>query len=164
MTADAPRPSIYDAYGEGGFAWAQISLNEAGFLSDEELATVLEKNPGQPLPAWLREYLVRRLRRQVRKKTGPKPGPGAELKRHELLLARLLYRKALPIFQYLVARRRRAAGKAGVTLPRAELAAHEMTLDWLQVNKGLFSDLDPRSLHNLISKDAPSARSSSSTR
>jgi len=148
MTDNSTGRSLYEAYGEGGFEWAKVTLDEEGYLGPEILALVVETNSGRPLPDWFRDYLGRHLRGQVKMKPGPRRNPSSDVAL-EMLFVRTLYRQALRVFQYLIMRQRRAAQRRGETLPRAELAAHEMALDWLQM-RGICPDLDRRSLHNRL--------------
>jgi len=96
MSDKAARNSIYSAFGPGGLAGAKAELDSAGYLSDEELAQVIEAHPDEPLPDWFRDYLVRRLRGQARKPTGPRPAAQDENQRTRLLMAKLAYKRAYP--------------------------------------------------------------------
>src|SRR5215208_559817 len=120
MSNKAVAKSIYDAFGPGGLLGAKAELDRTGYLSSEELARVLETHPDEPLPDWFRDYLVRRLRDQARKPTGPRPASQDIGQRALLLLARQAYKRAHHAARFLIANRRRIVALRRQTLPKAE--------------------------------------------
>ena len=140
----------YVDFGPTGLVRATHKLKRGDYLSGLELAAIIEANADQVLPAEFREYLVRFLRGSEKAKRGPKPrsDPGYQLKL-ELLVIK--YERALRVAQ-LVDRCARAKARArGGRLPRTKEAASELAQRYLQKSWGLFPDLTPAALHNLIS-------------
>jgi len=150
MSDKAAQNSIYSAFGPGGLAGAKAELDSAGYLSDEELAQVIEAHPDEPLPDWFRDYLVRRLRGQARKPTGPRPAAQDENQRTRLLMAKLAYKRAYRAARFLIANRDRIVALRRQKLPKAEATASELALAYVQERYGLYSELSPGRLHNLL--------------
>jgi hypothetical protein len=140
----------YHDFGPTGLVGATHKLKRGDYLSGPELAAIIEANADQVLPAEFCEYLVRFLRGSVKAKRGPKPRSDfAHLLKLELLVIK--YEHALRVAK-LVDRCARAKARArGDRLPRAKEAAHELAQRYLQKSWGLFPDLTPAALRNLIS-------------
>ena len=144
-----PGNPYYD-FGPTGLVGATHKLKRGKQLSGPELATIIEANADQVLPAEFREYLVRFLRGTVKAKRGPKPRSGS-LHQLKLELLDIKYPRALRIAQ-IVHRCARAKARArGDRLPRVKEAASELAQRYLQKRWGLFPDLTPEALRNLIS-------------
>lgn len=137
-------------FGPTGLLGATHHLERGKLLSGPELASIIEANADQVLPAEFREYLVRFLRGSVKAKRGPKPRTDfVHLLKLELLVIK--YERALRVAR-LVERCARAKARArGDRLPRVKEAASELAQRYLQERWGLFPDLTPAALRNRIS-------------
>jgi len=137
-------------FGPTGLVGATHRLKRGKQLSGPELAAIIEANAGQVLPAEFREYLVQFLCGSVKAKRGPKPRTDSvHLLRLELLV--LKYERALRAAK-IVERCARAKARArGKGLQRGKEAAAELAQRYLQKRWGLFPDLTPAALRNLIS-------------
>jgi len=143
MSNKAVAKSIYDAFGPGGLLGAKAELDRTGYLSSEELAQVIEAHPDEPLPDWFRDYLVRRLRGQARKPTGPRPAAQDENQRTRLLMAKLAYKRAYRAARFLIANRDRIVALRRQTLPKAEATASELALAYVQKRLGSTASCRP---------------------
>jgi hypothetical protein len=140
----------YHDFGPTGLVGATHRLKRGKQLSGPELATIIEANADRVLPPEFREYLVQFLRGSVKAKRGPKPRTDfVHLLRLELLV--LKYERALRAAK-IVERCARAKARArGKGLQRGKEAAAELAQRYLQKRWGLFPDLTPAALRNLIS-------------
>ncbi len=145
-----PKKSIYELLGPGGLPWAELTLKQEGYLSGHDLALVLENNPAEMQTAWLREYLIRHLRGEVKRRPGPKNADDSVRHVRESL-AFSTYERAHRIAKAYLRCRRKKAKSRGETLPRGETTAHELALRYLQERVGLYSDVSPERLRDIIS-------------
>jgi hypothetical protein len=83
-------------------------------IPDAELAKIIEHHRGKALPAVITEYLIQHFHGQIKSSKGPKLQSDAD-KDFRFGPAHNLYRRALPIFEYLEKRRKRLPKKRRVT-------------------------------------------------
>jgi hypothetical protein len=137
-------------FGPTGPLGATYRLKRGEYLSGPELAAIIEANADDVLPQEIRDYLVRFLRGAVKAKRGPKRR-SSSLHQLKLELLYILYPRALRASR-IVERCARAEARArGDRLPRGKEAASELAQRYLQKHWGLFPDLTPEALRNLIS-------------
>ena len=72
MLSETPHKSIFDLFEPGGMEAAERQIEQEGWVSDEELSLVLEQNADRALSAPVREFLIKRLRGDIRQKPGRK--------------------------------------------------------------------------------------------
>src|ERR1700730_5202877 len=85
---------------------AEARLGAGERVPNLELAMIIEQHPGKALPASITPYLTRHLRGQIRGVRGPKLQSDA-VKDFRFGPADNLYRRVLPIFEYLAERQRK---------------------------------------------------------
>jgi hypothetical protein len=85
---------------------AALTLAAGERLPDAELATIIEKHRGKALPREITDYLAKHFRGEIRARKGPKLQSDA-VKDFRFGPAAILYRRALPVFEYLARRRKR---------------------------------------------------------
>ena len=85
---------------------AEARLGAGERVPNLELAMIIEQHPGKALPASITTYLTRHFRGQIRGVRGPKLQSDA-VKDFRFGPADNLYRRVLPIFEYLAERRKR---------------------------------------------------------
>jgi hypothetical protein len=83
-------------------------------IPDADLALIIEQHREKALPATIIDYLTQHFRRQINAIKGPKLQSDAE-KDFRFGPAHNLYRRVLPIFEYLEKRRKRLPKKRRVT-------------------------------------------------
>lgn len=105
-----------DDFKGGGFGTMLLKLGTEAYLTKEDLALMLDSNPGRPLPDKLRDYLVRFLRDEVKRKRGRKPRL-TMFTDFELIQAAEDYSKALPRMQKIIKRRRQKAKERDKRFP-----------------------------------------------
>jgi hypothetical protein len=140
----------YVDFGPTGLLGATYRLKRGEYLSGPELAAIIEANADDVLPHEIRDYLVRFLRGAVKAKRGPKRR-SYPLHQLKLELLYILYPRALRASR-IVERCARAKARAhGEGLQRGKEAAAELAQRYLQKRWGLFRNLTPAALRNLIS-------------
>jgi hypothetical protein len=100
--------TIFDLFGPGTFDDIQRKLERGEFVDGHELALTLRQNPDVALPAPIRDYMIRWLEGEVKRRRGRKPkGMAKEIRD---VLAGTLYRKYLAALQRQTKKRRKVAG------------------------------------------------------
>lgn len=133
---------------------AEARRAAGGRIPDLELATIIERHRGTELPAAIIEYLAQHFRGEIKSARGPKMQSDAE-KDFRFGPADNLYRRALPIFEYLAKRQKRQVSKRR-NAARAANTPSEHAFDY--VIKKLKDECDlgtlstSRSLANAISE------------
>lgn len=113
-------------------------------IPDHELATIIERHQGKELPAAIIEYLAQHFRGELKVARGPKAQSEAE-KDFRFGPADNLYRRALPIFEYLAKRQKRQVLKRRTATTAANaLTPSEHAFDY--VRKKLKDECDLRTL------------------
>lgn len=127
-----------------------------GRIPHVDLATIIERHRGKELPAAIIEYLAQHFRGEIKSARGPKMQSDAE-KDFRFGPADNLYRRALPIFEYLAKRQKRQVSKRrNATSAANTLTPSEHAFDY--VIKKLKDECDlgtlstRRSLANAISE------------
>jgi hypothetical protein len=75
-------------------------------IPDVQLAMIIERHHGKALPTTITEYLTQHFRGEIKGTKGPKPQSDAE-KDFRFGPAFNIYRRVLPIFEYLARRKKR---------------------------------------------------------
>jgi hypothetical protein len=138
-------------------AEARLAARER--LPDEELATIIEGHRGKALPPAITDYLTQHFRGEIRGKKGPKLQSEAA-KDFRFGPADNLYRRVLPIFEYLANRSKRSTFRrrienSGPSYQDPTLSPSERALNYVRENPGDEGDLrtvSGRSLANEFSK------------
>jgi hypothetical protein len=139
---------------------AEARLAAKDRLPDLELALIIERHQGTILPAIITNYLTQHFRGEIRAVKGPKLQSEA-VKDFRFGPADNLYRRTLPIFEYLAGRRERQVTKRRITkngshLKDDTLTSSERALDYvierLKDECGLHTISTRRSLANAISE------------
>jgi len=138
-------------------AEARLAARER--LPDEELAMIIEGHRGKALPAAITDYLTQHFRGEIRGKRGPKLQSEAD-KDFRFGPADNLYRRVLPIFEYLAKRSKRSAFRrriknSGTGYQDPTLSPSERALIYAKEKMGDECDLrsiSQRSLANEFSK------------
>jgi hypothetical protein len=138
---------------------AQAKLAARERLPDLELAAIIEKFRGKPLPAPITDYLTRHFRRELRSAKGPKLQSDL-VKEFRFGPAANLYNRALPVFEYLAQRQkrptlRRRNTNTGKGYRDASLKPSERALEYVLDNRPQPDQLgvmSARSLANAISE------------
>jgi hypothetical protein len=129
-------------------------------VPDLELALIIEKHRGKALPSAITDYLTMHFRGEIRGIKGPKLQSDAE-KDFRFGPADNLYRRVLPIFEYLAERHKRLVLKRRVTKSASSsqdqtLTPSKRALDYviekLKDECGLRTFSERRSLANAISE------------
>lgn len=135
------------------FAEAERLLKSGIRLSPEQLASLLERNPNQPLSDVLRKYLVGVLRSRPLLPVGRR---SVRLSAREDFLyadAIDLYREKLRQCRAEDAEELARARAKGDVLPKARIPAHERAAEAvIQAMKADFSDITPKRLLNRMSQ------------
>jgi hypothetical protein len=125
---------------------AKLILDREGFLTNKQLAYLLEKSEGKILPMWLNSYLVNFLRGKIKR---PKGRPRQLDAERDFLLAEHIEWFELQTAKFArMARAERPASESGLTGPRILAAEHLVAHSALLKQQG-FSG---RGLINLFSK------------
>ncbi len=138
---------------------AEARLAARQRLPDLELAMIIEGHRGKALPPAITDYLTRHFRGEIRAVKGPKPQSEA-VKDFRFGPADNLYRRVLPIFEYLAKRSKRSAFRrriknSGTGYQDPTLSPSERALDYVREKPGDECDLrsiSRRSLANEFSK------------
>ena len=130
------RRNLYDLYGPTSLLGLEPRIAEGKIPTADELATVLEANAEEPLPAWFSALVVQSLRGELKKKRGRPPKDDA-LSNIRFQLAMAKYRRYLTWLQ----KRQRSVGLDGWPALRGkhwwtgsphERAARMATARWLR--------------------------------
>jgi len=128
-------------------------------VPDLELAMIIEKHRGKPLPDAITDYLTKHFRGEIRSKKGPKLQSDL-VKEFRFGPAANFYDHALPIFEYLAQRRKRRTFRrrnpnTGKGYRDETLRSSERALEYVLDNRPEPDDLgiiSARSLANAISE------------
>lgn len=134
------------------FSGILCSLQVGKDISGEELAREIERYPDAPLPLVVRDYLIRLLRRQVKRKKGRKRTHPAVLD-FGLSDASIVYDEQLRQFQNEDIQMRAEAKAKKHKLPRGRIPPNVRAAQHvLAADKTLFPNISPRGLINLLSR------------
>jgi hypothetical protein len=143
----ARRPSTLPT--AGSFEWARGQLAKYRRLSEEDLALVLEKNPGVPLPPDLLEAALKLLRRKQPR--GRKPDKSDAAADFIIGDADSLYQEKLLEVQVEARILRAKARAARDKLPRADETPSERALQFVLTNmKEDLGDISLETLRNRL--------------
>jgi hypothetical protein len=145
------KPSTYQRWSPGGLKATQAKLQREGYLTGEDLALLIEKPGHDRLPPALRDYLVRYLRGEVKKRPGRKRRSDMTAIFEEAY-ASLLYEKALRVFTKLQKRKKDRAKARREFLPRGDLSPSEHAAEWVRDQMKSFEDMSTESVRNWLSK------------
>jgi hypothetical protein len=132
---------------------AEFILQSGGFLSGDELANLVEKSAGQPLPTWLTEYLAKHLKEQAKLPRGRRPGSQAALD-FTYFRADRLYRRVLKRYQRRI-REKKNTGRSRFRWPHENSNATASELAHKRVLKVMREDvrnIDWKALRNRLSR------------
>jgi hypothetical protein len=138
---------------------AQVRLATGERLPDVELAVIIEKFRGKPLPAPIADYLTKHFRGELRSVKGPKLQSDL-VKEFRFGPAANRYNQVLPVFEYLAQRRKRPTRKrrntdTGKGYRDGTLKPSERALEYVLANRPQPDDLrvmSASSLANAISE------------
>jgi hypothetical protein len=134
----------------GSFEWGRAILARIGHLAHETIASLLEHNPGTPLPDDLCAAAVSSLRKQNRR--GRKLAMGTA--RLDFIIAEAwdLYEQKRAEYRAAAREARREARSKGILLPRADKSPSERALEFvLEQMKSDFGPISTSALRNLLS-------------
>lgn len=122
--------------------WIQWRLKQGEYISGEELAIVIEANPGQLFPNDVRAYLCRFLRGQVKRKRGPQK-TFSHIPMATEFMASFFYQEELRRLQK--ARKARGRGAKG------EIPPHEQAAKFIKKRFNYFTPVSWRRVANILS-------------
>ena len=134
------------------FRASERALKMGERLTPEQVASLIERSPGQPLPSKLRAYVVGLLRGQSRLPRGAGRKNDGFLWDFTVADAKHLYADALARYRAEHKRNRKLTRTAGHVLPRAEITAHERAATLvLKIMGDELGIHDPKTLRNVLS-------------
>jgi hypothetical protein len=131
MTADE-QPTLYQLFDETDFRYWKRKMQQGKLPTPDQLALLLENNPGEPLPSWLRPVVVKAIRGKLKGQRG---------RPHKSSLRYLRFWAAVGEYRDVLARMQRAdkanpkgraatTGKGRTHPPAHQRAAEQVVSDW----------------------------------
>jgi hypothetical protein len=133
---------VDELFSNKSLLWLQWRLKQGEYISGQELAVVIEANPGQPFPDNVRDYLCRFLRGQVKRKRGPQK-KFSYIPMATEFMASFFYQEELRRLQK--ARKARGRGAKG------EIPPHEQAAKFIKERFKYFAPVSWRRVANILS-------------